>query len=35
MLLYQIGVRDARMLVDFRSPLPADLKAYIRVHVIP
>ena len=31
-LLYQIGQKDARMLVDLKIPLPKDFKVVIRVH---
>ncbi|KAF8635148.1 hypothetical protein AX15_000526 [Amanita polypyramis BW_CC] len=34
-LLYQIGQKDTRMLVDVKIPLPKDLKAHILNNVLP
>lgn len=34
-LLYQIGTRDTRMLVDVKAPLPSDLKGHILDVVVP
>ncbi|KAK2467148.1 hypothetical protein APHAL10511_000697 [Amanita phalloides] len=34
-LMYQIGPKDTRMLVDIKIPLPKDLKAHILTNVLP
>ncbi|KAF8653239.1 hypothetical protein AX16_004068 [Volvariella volvacea WC 439] len=34
-LLYQIGQKDTRILIDARAPLPADLKAHILTNIVP
>ncbi|TFK21857.1 squalene epoxidase [Coprinopsis marcescibilis] len=34
-LLYQIGKRDTRILVDVKNPLPDDLKGHILKNVVP
>ncbi|KAL0574354.1 Squalene epoxidase [Marasmius crinis-equi] len=34
-LLYQIGTRETRMLIDVKNPLPSDMKSHLINNVIP